>query len=1342
MLLVPRRVRWVNDPENPARESRPEAMDEFRNRPAWVLLGEPGAGKTEALKAEKEAAGGEYLSIAEFVQAGDVSRWRGMPLFLDGLDEVRGGSDNGSTLLRVRERLRTLGNPRFRIACRAADRFGATDRADIEGASPDGRIAVLFLEPLRGENILAILGRNHGIEDPVAFVERVEALGLSSMLDNPQTLGLLAQAIRGERGEWPKTRQDTFLLACRQLAEEANKRHRDKARHQLPSTEQLLDAAGQLCAVLLLSDKTGVALDPERANERFPYLWDCAPPDAEAASRAVGTKLFRPENEERFVPSHRSIAEFLAARWLAAQIDQHGLPLGRILNLMFGRDGRTVAGLRGLYGWFALYCQGARTRLIEADPLTVVVYGDPKPLPREDKRRILAGLRREAEHHGAFHQDATSAHAFGALADAGLAEDFIAALTSPERDDTAQSFAYCIANVLAEGEVVPALAATLKDVVADDTRWGAVRTTALRAWMGLQPEPQEAVALLDEINEDRVADPDDELAGGLLRHLYPKDIAAESLLSYLHVPKERNLFGSYVAFWGGELPTVALESHLPVLLDRLAARSDLPWHDADDFHLKRIAGALLSRGLEVHGTQVNNERLFAWLGIGFDEYGDSRREETDRATIAKWIETHPDLHKALLSLCFARCQTHRLPRYCIDTLAKRLHGAAAPEDLGRWHLEQASVTDDDKLAQVHLSAAVEALMYDRGSRGLTLEQIVAWGDSHPEKKDWLRPLLAWEIPEGRLKRNVRIREIEQKRSDTRRARTIHVNEHVPAIRSGTAGAGVMHELAGVWMSRYADIPGSTPAERFESYCENGLDVLAAAESGFLHCPARNDLPTVGEIIDTAIHQREHFIRRPCLVGMELRWRQGQFAIASLSDECLRRMLAFRLTDGTGGPPQWFAHLVVQCPSLVAEVLAEYASAAFGSKLDYVNCIHLLGRDPDYREVATIAVPRLLERFPVRARSTQLRSLEHLLKAALRYDVAQLPALVKSKTALKGIDVAQRVFWLTAGMLLDAEQYEASLWRYVGKSWARANHLAEFLSQPLGGPSDDYRLSSGTLARLIELLAPHAELEWGSGGTVTDAMRRGDQVSALITRLGSLATDDAAREIDRLLAVPALRKLKFALETARHQLRSRQRESGFRFLPLSGVVQVLANEAPASAADLAALVLDHLDELAGEIRHENDDGFRAFWNIEHGKAPSKRAENHCRDALLSRLRARLRPFGIDCQPEADRANDKRADILVSFRNEFELPIEIKRDDNDSLWTALRAQLIARYANAPRAAGHGIYLVLWFGLNGLPGATDGGKRPRSPEELRARLEAQLDPSERRQVFVRVLDVSWPA
>ena len=326
------------------------------------------------------------------------------------------------------------------------------------------------------------------------------------------------------------------------------------------------------------------------------------------------------------------------------------------------------------------------------------------------------------------------------------------------------------------------------------------------------------------------------------------------------------------------------------------------------------------------------------------------------------------------------------------------------------------------------------------------------------------------------------------------------------------------------------------------------------------------------------------------------------------------------------------------------------------------------------------------------------------------------------------------------MLLDPGNYEKLLWQYIGKNWLRANHLCTFLSERFGEISKDYVLSPETLGKMIELLSPHAELERRSG-FVSASMRLGENVRAMVVSLGALATDEAEQEIERLLALPSLSKLRHALENARHQLKLKRRERAFRFPALSSVARILANGEPANSADLAALAVDYLEQIALEIRQDNDDGFRAFWNVENKKPTGKREENICRDALLTRLRAYFVPFGIDCQPEGDYANDKRADLRLSYRNEFERPVEIKRDDNDTLWSALRKQLMGQYSIAPRAWEYGIYLVLWFGWGDQAAARDGGKKPTSPAELQSRLEALLNFEERRRIFVRVLDVSWP-
>lgn len=1342
MLLVPRRVREIDEQSSELRKQSSRALREFRDQGAWVLLGEPGAGKSEALKEEAQSSGGIFISIADFLADAPNPEWQGKTLFLDGLDETRASGGGDSILPRLRSHLIKLGKPPFRIACRAADWFGSTDREALSGTTPDGRLPVLLLESLNERDIFDILRENHGVSDPSAFVEEAHRKGVADLLDNPQTLGLLAQAIH--EGQWPETRRGTFELASGKLAREDNKKHRDIQRSQPLPVEELLQAAGQLCAALLFSDKTGIALDTASADARFPALLDFSPPDPVMALSAVRRKLFRPSpsGEERVEPVHRSIAEYLAARWLAKQVDACGLPLGRVLNLLLGLDGRTVAGLRGLYAWLALECQSARARLIEADSLTVVTYGDVKPMPPADKQRLLKGLREDAWNFAGFRWQVLVPHALGALSDPALADDFALALQATERDSAAQSYADCVLDILAEGEAIPELRARVRQVIADGSRWETVRNSALQAWLKLEASADEKIALLDDITAGKVSDPDDEFAGELLRQLFPRYLGAERLLQYLHEPKNRNLIGSYQWFWEQEFPDRLPEAQLPMVLDRLVELS-FPYADGEQFYLRRMLTRLMIAGLYLSGESVDTLRLFRWLGIGSDEHGVLRGEREEQESIAAWLEAHPDLYKALLGLCYKQCRSHGEPRYCFRLLEERFRGAKLPVDIGLWHLEQLSHETNDDLAFQHLSEAISTIISGRGNEGLTLEHIEAWVAANPERKAWAEGLLAWEIQPHQQERAARTKARQQERAAIKRENTRRLRPLLDAVRNGTAPPGLMNHLAGIWMNHYSDTRGDSPLARFAGYCENPDEVLEAAESGFRLCPARTDLPTVTEIIELNLRQEQHLIRMPCLVGMELRWREGSEAIESLPEESLRLMIAFRLTYGAGSTPDWFLYLVDQRPALVAEVLISYAGAALNAKSEFVDGIYPLHHEARYAGVARIAVPELLTRFPVRANARKLHHLESLLKAALLYCRERLPALIAKKTGARSMDVAQKVYWLATAMLLDREKYEAVLWAYVEKTRDGANYLSGFLSSGrYVGLNSDYELSPATIGKLIELLVPHAELEHPKGvHSVNEAMRRGDHIQSMIGQLGAITTDEARLEIERLLALPTLHKLKSALENARHQQGLRRREDAFRFPALAHVVKILANQAPTGPADLAALTLAHLDDIASTIQRDNDDGFRAFWNVENKQPTGKREENLCRDTLLSRLRACLAPFGVDCQPEGDYANDKRADIRISFRNEFELPIEIKRDNNDSLWTALRSQLIGQYAISPKTAGHGIYLVLWFDGEAIPGARDGGKNPRSPEELRSRLEAQLNPAETKHIFVRVLDVSWP-
>ena len=215
-----------------------------------------------------------------------------------------------------------------------------------------------------------------------------------------------------------------------------------------------------------------------------------------------------------------------------------------------------------------------------------------------------------------------------------------------------------------------------------------------------------------------------------------------------------------------------------------------------------------------------------------------------------------------------------------------------------------------------------------------------------------------------------------------------------------------------------------------------------------------------------------------------------------------------------------------------------------------------------------------------------------------------------------------------------------------------------------------------------------------------------------------------------------------LEFTRDQQMRLHRDASYEPMSVADVLQLLRNGPPTNVADLHALLCDHLREAGDDIRGDNSDPWRDFWEDERAQNPARpRHEETCRHILLRILRRRL-PNGIDAQPERQYAAGRRADISVSHKD-FNVPIEIKKNTHPDLWTAIENQLIAKYTTDPATGGYGIYVVLWFGptMKGYQHHPFDGERPRTPDDLARKLNESLSQKQGRKIAVVVLDVTKP-
>ena len=251
--------------------------------------------------------------------------------------------------------------------------------------------------------------------------------------------------------------------------------------------------------------------------------------------------------------------------------------------------------------------------------------------------------------------------------------------------------------------------------------------------------------------------------------------------------------------------------------------------------------------------------------------------------------------------------------------------------------------------------------------------------------------------------------------------------------------------------------------------------------------------------------------------------------------------------------------------------------------------------------------------------------------------------------------------------------------------------------------------------------------------VTPTMESIRFVQQLISAVAIDPSEAAYKTLGKLTQAQQLQPWISQLQHAIYEQQLLRRKALFKPASITEVCNTLANLQPANAADLQALVLDHLRLLAHEIRHSSTDNYDQYWD---GSTP--KVENACRNVLLSHLQPRLHPLGVSAEQEGTYADQTRADIKISYGS-LHFPIEIKRDSHKDLWKAIREQLVAKYSRELASDGYGIYIVFWFGTGNMPAAADGGNKPKNSQELQQRLTATVPQDLGRKIAVLVIDCS---
>ncbi|MCX5735625.1 MAG: hypothetical protein NTW68_15070, partial [candidate division NC10 bacterium] len=598
------------------------------------------------------------------------------------------------------------------------------------------------------------------------------------------------------------------------------------------------------------------------------------PGNREVFAIAIRRRVFQAEGASLVRPIHRTVAEYLAASYLARQL-KGSLGLGRVLALITGSDGGTLSDLRGLYAWLACLCPQVAETLIPRDPLAVVLYGDPAALSTSIKTLILKSLADLSLANPWFRSEDWSSRPFGALSTPEMQPAFRRMLSDPSQHPV---FLTCVLDAIANGPTLPQLGDLLLSIASDAARPEFVREHAISAFYNACPErATDLKGLLDSIHRGEVPDPTCILRGDLLDLLYPNVVPPEGIATYL-VDEPESHVTSYTMFVSRELVDRSSLDALPALLDALSTRANRP-HQARKLIWTDSVARLILKLLTHRGEDVEPAVVYDWLGKTVDHHGEPIPDREDSGPIREWLDGHPSLIQQLFSYWVATTP-FTSPAREEHHFWRRLYGAKPPDGFPRWLCDLALAESRPHVAHFLFRLSVQfSTIHNRGD-GLTLDELFALAERNPAFRSDLDAELAWEIPDWRIEEAL-AREKRARNAEERRRRNVDtLQSNIAGIQTGSA-VGLLRFLAQLYFGLSINVDRDLePEDRLAA--ETSVGVAAIAREGFLSVLQLSSIPTPRQIAETHYQAKEHSSRLALLAGVDLLARERVLWHSSMS----------------------------------------------------------------------------------------------------------------------------------------------------------------------------------------------------------------------------------------------------------------------------------------------------------------------------------------------------------------------------------------------------------------------------------------------------------------------------
>jgi len=398
------------------------------------------------------------------------------------------------------------------------------------------------------------------------FFNEVQRIDATPFAISPITLEMLIN-IFSRDSKFPPTRAELYEKGLGILCEEP--RSRTNHRSIESAGGERLAIASRIAAILVFSNHFAIYKDVDRGDvpdaciaiDRViggnePVNGKPLPADALNISKALDTGLFSLRGPRLLGFTHKTFAEFLAARYIL----KHGLTTKQTMSLLQHTTGQIVPQLYETAAWLASMNNSILNKIKKSDP-QVLLFSDLTQV-KEKIRKYLVKILLKLYSKEKLCPEFENYRRYPKLSHSRLASQLHPYIKRKRKRSIARSIAINIAETCK----VQSLQGDLARIALDESEPLSTRKDAAYAVLRIGDTSYRA-KLKPLVIGTAGDDPQDELKGIGLKAVWPGKLSTQELIKYLTPPKDKDLFGSYYSFLRYDLINGLRTEDIPIILD-------------------------------------------------------------------------------------------------------------------------------------------------------------------------------------------------------------------------------------------------------------------------------------------------------------------------------------------------------------------------------------------------------------------------------------------------------------------------------------------------------------------------------------------------------------------------------------------------------------------------------------------------------------------------------------------------------------------------------------------------------------------------------------------------------